>query len=352
MLSGPYPDIFSLGAKMLYLKPRLLGSVGLDDALLKADKKACVRCGPCGVGEKALYLNSYWLDRRWYIPVSNIQRAYKRVAMSKGGFTGKGMFGSIPYLVVEYGNGDVKQCTFKHEHHVDMMIAEIQRRFPRIKTMSEAAARKLEEARLAEEARYRKHLSPRAEATLAELRRMQSFLEARPDLATRLAADSKAKRVDQLTNPAYKWAAAAIFAMALVATAYGFHSWMSGTGDSGLYILMVGFSALFFFSSSRVLPTARMNRKAIAASLDKTRAELADYLADYPEFPLPVRYAHPLTVARMIRSVREGRSETMEDAFEDMKVVLRSLNSSVTVSQAEYDEVVTIKPIFLLENYQ
>ena len=38
---------------MLYLKPRLLGSVGLDDALLKADKKACVHCGPCGVGELA-----------------------------------------------------------------------------------------------------------------------------------------------------------------------------------------------------------------------------------------------------------------------------------------------------------
>ena len=337
---------------MLYLKPRLLGSVGLNDALLKADKKACVHCGPCGVGEHALYLNSYWLDRRWYIPVSNIQRAYKRVAMSKGGFTGKGIFGAIPYLVVEYGNGEVKQCTFKHEHHVDMMIAEIQRRFPRIKTISEAAAKKLEEARRAEEARYKKHLSPRAEETLAELRRMQAFLEERPDLATRLAADSKAKRVDQLTNPAYKWAAAAIFAMALVATAYGFHSWMSGTGDSGLYILMVGFSALFFFSSSRVLPTARMNRKAIAAALEKTRAELADYLAAYPGFPLPVRYAHPLTVARMIRSVREGRSETMEESFEDMKAVLKSLNSSVTVSQTEYDEVVTIKPIFLLENYQ
>ena len=337
---------------MLYLKPRLLGSVGLDDTLLKADKKSCVHCGPCGVGEHALYLNSYWLDRRWYIPVSNIQRAYKRVAMSKGGFTGKGIFGAIPYLVVEYGNGEVRQFTFKHEHHVDAMIAEIQRRFPRIKTMSEAAAKKLEEARRAEEARYKKELSPRAEATLAELRRMQAYLEARPDLATRLAADSKAKRVDQLTHPAHKWAAAAIFALALVASAYGFHSWMSGTGDSGLYILLVGFSALFFFSSSRVLPTARMNRKALAAALDKTRTELAEYLAAYPGFPLPVRYAHPLTVARMIRSVREGRSETVEDAFEDMKAVLKSLNSSVTVSQTEYDEVITIKPIFLLENYQ
>ena len=158
--------------------------------------------------------------------------------------------------------------------------------------------------------------------------------------------------MDQFTHPAYKWAAAAIFAMALVATAYGFHSWMSGTGDSGLYILMVGFSALFFFSSSRVLPTARMNRKAIAASLDKTRAELADYLSAYPGFPLPERYAHPFTVARMIRSVREGRSETVEEAFEDMKAVLKAMNSSVTVNQAEYDEIVAIKPIFLLENYQ
>ena len=337
---------------MLYLKPKQLGKVGLGDAVLKADKKSCAHCGPCGVGEHALYLNSYWLDRRWYVPVSNVRRAYKRVAMSKGGFTGKGMFGAIPYLVVEYGDGEVKQCTFKHEHHVDMMIAEIQRRFPRIKTMSETAAKKLEEARRAEEARYKKHLSPRAEETLAELRRMQAFLEERPDLATRLAADSKAKRVDQITNPAYKWAAMAIFAMALVATAYGFHSWMSGTGDSGLYILLAGFAALFFFSSSRVLPTARLNRKAIAADLDRTRAELEQYLNGYPGFPLPVRYAHPVTVARMIRSVREGRAETVEEAFEDMKAVLKSLNSSVFVSQTEYDEVVTIKPMFLLEAYR
>ncbi len=336
---------------MLYLKPKLLGTVGLDDALLKADKKACVQCGPCGVGEHALYLNSYWLDRRFYVPVTNVRRAYKRVAMSKGGFTGKGIFGAIPYLVVEYGDGQVKQCTFKHEQHVDMAIAEIQRRFPRIKTMSEAAARKLEEARAAEEARYRKVLSPKAEETLAELRRMQAYLEERPDLATRLAADSKAKRVDQVTNPMYKWAALAIFAMAVAASVYGGYSWMTGSGDSSLYILLGGLAALFFFSSSRVLPTARFNRAALAAALDRTRAELREYVSAYPGFPLPVRYAHPLTVVRMIRSVREGRSETIEEAFEDMKTVLKAMNKSVTVSQTEYDEIVTIKPMFLLEKY-
>ena len=54
----------------------------------------------------------------------------------------------------------------------------------------------------------------------------------------------------------------------------------------------------------------------------------------------------------MIRSIREGRSETVPEAYEDMKVVLRSLNSDVKVSQTEYDEVVVIKPMFLLEDYK
>ena len=52
----------------------------------------------------------------------SVRRVFKRVAMSKGGFSGKGVFGSIPYLVVEYDGGQVKQCTFKHEDDVDRMI--------------------------------------------------------------------------------------------------------------------------------------------------------------------------------------------------------------------------------------
>ena len=42
--------------------------------------------------------------------------------MSKGGGTGKGAFGSIPYLVVEYDGGE-KQCNFKHEEDVDNLLA-------------------------------------------------------------------------------------------------------------------------------------------------------------------------------------------------------------------------------------
>ena len=92
--------------------PARLGSVTLDNETLAADKKGCRRFGPCGVGEKALYLNSFFIDRHYYVALESVHRVFKRVAMSKGGFTGKGAFGSIPYLVVEYDDGAQKQCNF------------------------------------------------------------------------------------------------------------------------------------------------------------------------------------------------------------------------------------------------
>ena len=49
---------------MMLFKPAQLGREGLDRETLAADKKACRRFGPCGVGEKALYLNSFYIDRR------------------------------------------------------------------------------------------------------------------------------------------------------------------------------------------------------------------------------------------------------------------------------------------------
>ena len=59
-----------------------------------ADKKACRRFGPCRVGEQALYLNSFWFERFYYVPIAAVRRVFKRVAMSQGGFTGKGAFGT------------------------------------------------------------------------------------------------------------------------------------------------------------------------------------------------------------------------------------------------------------------
>ena len=102
--------------------PVRLGNTVLEAETASADRKSCRRFGPCGVGEKALYLNSFFIDRHYYVALSSVCRVVKRVAMSKGGFTGKGAFGSTPYLVVEYDGGE-KQCNFKHEEDVDNLLA-------------------------------------------------------------------------------------------------------------------------------------------------------------------------------------------------------------------------------------
>ena len=87
----------------MFFQPVRLGPTALPAETVTADKNACRHFGPCGVGKEALYLNSYFLDRRYYVALADVRRVFKRVAMSKGGFTGSGLFGSIPYLVVEYG---------------------------------------------------------------------------------------------------------------------------------------------------------------------------------------------------------------------------------------------------------
>lgn len=127
------------------IRPQRLGEVSLSKEELLNDKKNCRKFGPCGVGEKAVYLNSFYIDRKYYIPISSIQRIFKRIAMSKGGFTGKGVFGTLSYLVVVYENGKEKQCNFKHEEDVDRLLAYIEEEFPDIPVHSLAAEQKLAE---------------------------------------------------------------------------------------------------------------------------------------------------------------------------------------------------------------
>ena len=75
----------------MIFKPAQLGMAKLDNQELVEDRKSCKKIGPCGVGKKALYLNSFYIDRRYYLPYGSITRVFKRVAMSSGGFSGKGL---------------------------------------------------------------------------------------------------------------------------------------------------------------------------------------------------------------------------------------------------------------------
>ena len=115
----------------------------LEKDVLKKDKREAKHIGPIGIGEKALYLNSFYIDRMYYIPIEAIERVYKRVAMSKGGFSGKGIFASLSYLVVEYDGGKEKACLIRKEWRVDEALSEIRKRFPHLPTMSKRAEESL-----------------------------------------------------------------------------------------------------------------------------------------------------------------------------------------------------------------
>ena len=321
----------------------------LPKETLSADKKACRRFGPCGVGEQALYLNSFWFERFYYVPIAAVRRVFKRVAMSQGGFTGKGAFGTIPYLVVEYDDGQQKQCTFKREEDVDLLLAHLAATHPEIPGMSREGERRLAEKAEKEAKRYLKELTPQAEKARQELEQAKAVLQRKPELTARLSAAAKAKRIDDRSNHAYRWVAMAIMLAGAVALVYGIRSLVQ-KDSSGLYFLLLGMAAIFLFSGLHVFPTAKNNRRAIEKDWRDSIAAMDKALPI--GFPVPACYAHPIVLERMIRVLREGRAQTAAEALEQVKTDLKALTADVQVEQEEHDEVVAIKPMFLLQDYQ
>ena len=331
---------------------RSLGEMSIPEEEIKQDKKSCRKFGPCGVGKKALYLNSFYIDRQYYVPIKSVTRIFKRVAMSKGGFTGKGVFGTLPYLVVEYDNGQEKQCNFKHEEDVDRLLAYVENQFPNIPLHSVEAEKKLsEKARRLAEKKYISNLSDEAKASLKNLEQAEKYLHRKSDLYIDLSQSAKKKRVYERSNPAYKWVALAITIMGAVAFAYGVYSLVTHAGF-GIYFLLFGLAAIFLFAGANVLPTSKNNRKYVEQKLEASVNAMEHYIQTYPDFPVPAYYAHPIVLKRMTEILKEGRAENLESALQVLKSDLKALNSSVVVEQEEYDEVVTIKPMFLVMDYK
>lgn len=335
----------------MIFKPHCLSQTSLSKEELVKDKKNCRKFGPCGVGEKAIYLNSFYFDRRYYIPLSSVKRIYKRIAMSKGGFTGKGLFASIPYLVVEYDNGQEKQCNFKFEENVDQLLSYIRQNYSYIRTHSADAEKRLKEKERQMAKKKAKVLSPKAKQNVAALNNCLSYLNDKEELSITLSAGAKRKRVYDRSNLAYKWVALFITLLGAASLIYGIYALITHAGFS-MYFLLFGLAAIFFFSSANVLPTARNNRKYIESHLQMAVDDMQSYIEKYPEFPVPAYYAHPIVIKRMIDIIEEGRAVEVDEALAVLKNDLRALNSSVAVEQEEYDEVVTIKPMFLVRDYQ
>ena len=338
----------------MIFRPAQLGMAKLDRLELEQDKKACRKIGPCGVGKKALYLNSFYIDRRYYLPYGSISRVFKRVAMSSGGFTGKGMFASMAYLVVEYDGGKQKQCNFKDERDVDKLLEVLAKEQPQIPLLSEAGEQALQKKEAEKAARKLPELTDEAKHSVTVLRKAKEYLEEKPELAEELSAAERRKRAQLQSKPVYRYVALAIFIMGIVSAAYGLYAVTTHTGGYGIYFALFGFAAIFLFSSYNMLPTAHNNHSAIMKRAEKAEAAMAEYVKHYPSgaFPVPSRYAHPIVLKQMSDAIEEGRAVTVPEALTAVENRLKSLNADVQVEQEEYDEVVVIKAMFLNHDYQ
>lgn len=331
--------------------PKALGEKKLSEDVLSRDKKSCIRMGPCGCGREAVYLNSFYISRRYYIVYEEIERIYKRIAMSKGGFTGKGVFGSMVYLVAEYGNGSEKQCNFKNEADVDSILTWIEREHPEIPVHSKEAEKKLREAEKAEKAKYVKELSPKAEKTVTRLEGAKEYLEKKLEVSDALSYSAKQKRIADGIKPAVKAGATVFAVICLAAAAIGIIAAMIHR-PYGIYLALFGGVFFMFLLSSGVLPTKWNSTSRALGEWNSAVSSSRGYISGFADFPVPPQYAHPSVLARMIRVIREGRAESAREALDVVKEDLKALNSSVTVSQKEYDEVAAVKPLFLVCAYK
>ena len=255
------------------------------------------------------------------------------------------------FFKVELENGQEKQCNFKFEENVDQLLSYIRQNYSYIRTHSADAEKRLKEKERQMAKKKAKVLSPKAKQNVAALNNCLSYLNDKEELSITLSAGAKRKRVYDRSNPAYKWVALFITLLGAASLIYGIYALITHAGFS-MYFLLFGLAAIFFFSSANVLPTARNNRKYIESHLQMAVDDMQSYIEKYPEFPVPAYYAHPIVLKRMQDIMKEGRAETIPEALKFLKEDLKALNSNVVVEKEEYDEIVTIKPMFLVMDYK
>ncbi|MCR5294844.1 MAG: ATPase P [Lachnospiraceae bacterium] len=327
------------------------GNTPIDKEIVKKDRRKGKRIGPCAFGERAMYLNSFFISRRYYVPYEEVERVYKRIAMSQGGFSGKGVFGSLPYLVVVLKDGREKACNFKIEEEVDEAVRFIRERHPEIHIGTLAG----EEARAKREAERRAGrpaaLSREAENAAARLRNDLAFLEMKPEIGEALARSVRRKRqIDRIPSSTRLLAWALLAAGALLALG-GLCLFAMGK-PAGPYMLLFGAAFLLFALASGILPFGSSSPKTVKEEWEKALKNAKNYISGKPDFFFPPQYAHPIVIERTLRLIEEGKARNEHEAWNKMKNELKALNSSVRVSQEEHDEVAAVKPLFLECGYK
>ena len=193
---------------------------------------------------------------------------------------------------------------------------------------------------------------PEARAAVDDLTRAKRFLDKRPEIGEHLSTAARRKRSVDGVKRSNVALAVTILIGSVVAIAGGILGLVSGDRSWSIYLLLFGVAFALFTLAAGVVPTMRHNRRTVQAEWDSAVDEAREYVSAYPSFPLPGAYAHPIVLERMIRIIREGRARDVDEAFGAMKRELRQLDHTKTVTQQEYDEIVAVKPMFIVMNYQ
>lgn len=100
---------------------KALSADKLPSAVLRSDRTGCTHYEDCGLGDKALYVGIACFARAGYIPLTAIDRVYKRLCVTKGFFESGRVYATLCYLVVCH-DGIQKAYRFTHEENLDALL--------------------------------------------------------------------------------------------------------------------------------------------------------------------------------------------------------------------------------------
>jgi hypothetical protein len=327
-----------------------LGSAAKETEVL-ADRKKCRKYDQCGLGDKYIYIGSTFHPRQYYIPYGEVKRVYKRVAASN--LAGKGFLAPILYLVFEYGDGQEKVCSFRYLQDCDKMQNELEKMHPEISQMSPKGEERAKEREEISRKMAENELSDTARESQKKLEEARWQVHKRPGLYENLAAMAKLKRHADLARPWVRNTALAVLIAGALVMAAGFYLMLeAGRTVQGIVVALVGIMLMFVMVNSRALPSKINNRKKRNREYEAAVADMERSLRAYPDFPLPPCYAHPVVCDRCIRIIQEMRAETVDEALSDLKDDLKKMDNTVVLSKDDYEEVVAIKPLFTVRNYE
>ncbi len=327
-----------------------LSKTVLDPDEVKADRKHCRKYDQCGLGNKAIYMGTAMHPRKLYVPYSAVTNVFKRVGVSNP--SGKGFLAPILFIVVRYDDGREQACSFRYLQDADKMLDDLEKNHPNIPLLSPEGVLKQKEREELEARIQANDLSETARHNKKVLEDARWEVHKRPAVYEKLAAMAKLKRHADLMKPWVKYAALGLLIGGAVCTLAGAAVMRMGSKSVGIVAALVGIMCVFLAINSKGLPSKLTDRKKRQREYEEALAEMQNSLKHIPDFPIPYCYAHPYTFDRMIRILQEQRTETIEGALSILKDDLRSMDSSVVLQKEDYRQVVTIKPLFTVQDYE